>query len=102
VNGKMVALKNDRVWRRIGKGRLWSDPFPPDAPCYVDDVDRQAAERLHLIGPAEVLNIAAFKTMGRRRLTKRIRKKKFFSSCGCLLAVFLIIVFIITLTSRCQ
>ena len=51
--GRMIALKNDPLWRRISRfGQAWP-PFDFNSGMRVRDVEREEAEDLGLIAPGE-------------------------------------------------
>lgn len=58
--GRLVALKNDPVWRKIScKGKPYG-PYDEQGMTDCEDVDRDEATRLNLIHLREVLDPAAF------------------------------------------
>ena len=53
AGGRMIALKSDPIWRRISRfGTPWP-PFDFNSGMGVEDVSREEAEALGLIGPDE-------------------------------------------------
>jgi hypothetical protein len=68
--GRMIALKNDPVWKRINPRGKFYPPFHKGDLLETRDVDRHIAEAYGLISSREVLDEKAFKEDAPLSLTK--------------------------------
>ena len=70
--GRMIALKPDPIWQRIGEFNLPFPPFELEGQWDVTDVDRDEAERLGLIRRSEELTVEKNLTINSTDFRQRV------------------------------